>query len=146
MFVNKKSQITLGRAASSPLTSENNYATKSPLVTMGSSTFTPKTALPFRRSPPPSNTPLPRLTALHPKWHPDPISCFATVHFPDAQTDIQTEIWDRRQTCKNTRLRSIDCIATHVIIIIFATFHMYVFTVVCYPITTHQQNERGAIF
>jgi len=36
---------------------------------------------------PPSNTPIPRLTHSRPKWHPDPVSHFATVHF---QTDQQT--------------------------------------------------------
>jgi len=40
---NKKYQSNLGRAASPPLMAENNYATKSPLVTMGYSTFTLKT-------------------------------------------------------------------------------------------------------
>jgi len=30
-----------------------------------------------------------------PKWHSDPISCFATVHFLDTQTDRQTDT--RRQ-------------------------------------------------
>jgi len=48
---NKKSQSNLGRAALPPLMAENNYSTKSPLVTMGCPTFTPKTALPFRRWP-----------------------------------------------------------------------------------------------
>jgi len=43
---NKKSQSNLGRAASPPVTAENNYATKSPLVTMGCPIY-PKTALPF---------------------------------------------------------------------------------------------------
>jgi len=42
---NKKSQSNLGRAASPPLTAENNYATKSPLITLKCHTFTPKTAL-----------------------------------------------------------------------------------------------------
>ena len=65
---NKKSQSNLGRATSPPLMAENNYATKSPLVTMGYLTFTPKTALSPRRSPQPSNTPInqphsPRQTA-----------------------------------------------------------------------------------
>jgi len=35
------------------------------------------------------------------KWHPDPISHFATIHFPDTQTekqiDRQTDRWSRRQ-------------------------------------------------
>jgi len=27
------------------------------------------------------------LTTHHPKWNPDPLSCFATMHFLDRQTD-----------------------------------------------------------
>jgi len=42
--LNKKSQTNMGKAASPSLTAENNYAKKSPLVTMGCPTFTPKTA------------------------------------------------------------------------------------------------------
>jgi len=61
---NKKSQSNLGRAASSPLTSENKNATKSPLVTMGCPTFTPKLPLPLRRCSAPSNTPIPRPTGI----------------------------------------------------------------------------------
>jgi len=49
---NKKSQSNLGRDASPPLTVKNNYAKKSPLVTMGCPTFTPKLPIPLRRSPP----------------------------------------------------------------------------------------------
>ena len=37
----------LGGVASQPLTAENNYATKSPLVTMRRPTFTPKLPIPF---------------------------------------------------------------------------------------------------
>ena len=37
----------LGRAASPPLKAENNYATKSPLVTVGRPKFTPKLPLPL---------------------------------------------------------------------------------------------------
>ena len=37
----------------------------------------------------------------HPKRHPDPNSRFATVHFPDRQTerhtDRQTDTWERWQ-------------------------------------------------
>jgi len=54
-----------------------------------------------------------------PKLHSDPISRFATVYPPDRPTDRQdrqinrqTNRWDWRQVCINTRLRSIDCIAT----------------------------------
>jgi len=58
---NKKSQSNLGRTASPPLTAENDYATKSPLVTMGYAPHLPtKLSLPIRRSPSPSkwsNTP-----------------------------------------------------------------------------------------
>ena len=35
----------------------------------------------------------------HPKWHPDPISRFATVHFPDRHTHRLTE-WARQQVSK----------------------------------------------
>jgi len=44
-----------------------------------------------------------------PKGHPDPISRFPQF---TGRTDRQTDRWARRQTCTNTRLRSIDCIAT----------------------------------
>jgi len=49
---NKKSQSNLRRAALPPLTTENNYATESQLVTVGRLTFTPKPPLSLRRSPP----------------------------------------------------------------------------------------------
>jgi len=42
--MNKKSQNNLGRAASPPLTAENNYATEPPLAAMRYPTFTSKTA------------------------------------------------------------------------------------------------------
>jgi len=48
----KKSQSNLGRVASPDLTAEVNYATKSPVITIGYSTFTLKIAHFFRRSPP----------------------------------------------------------------------------------------------
>ena len=80
---NKKSQSNLGRAVSPPLTAENNYATKSPLVTMGCLTFTPKSPPHLIDYTKPSTDPTQR-----PKRHPDPISRFATVHRPsDRQTD-----------------------------------------------------------
>ena len=41
-ITNKKFQSNFGRAASPPLMAENNYATKSPLVTMGRPKFTPE--------------------------------------------------------------------------------------------------------
>ena len=50
----------LGRAALPPLMAKNNYVTKSPLVTTGCPTFTPpKLPLSLRRSPQPSNVPIP---------------------------------------------------------------------------------------
>jgi len=55
----------------------HNDATKSPLVTMDAANSPPKLPLPLRRSPPKSNTPHP---TQHPKRHPHPISCFATIH------------------------------------------------------------------
>jgi len=57
------SPMTFGKSASL----SRNYATKSPLVsplvTTGRPKFTPKTA-PLQRSPPLSNTPIPRPTQL----------------------------------------------------------------------------------
>jgi len=49
----------------------------------------------------------------HPKRHPDPIIRFFTIHPLDTRTqtegdtDTPTDRWDMRQTCSNTRLRSI---------------------------------------
>jgi len=84
------------------LMAENNYATKSTVITMGCPTFTlpqtapsPSTVTTLIKYTPPLTDP-----THHPKRHPDPISHFATVHFPDAQTNR----WDRRQTCENTPL------------------------------------------
>ena len=54
----------LGRPASPPLTAENNYATKSPLVTMGCPYLPSKLPFPLRLSPPPSYTPISRSTPL----------------------------------------------------------------------------------
>ena len=54
---NKKSLSNLGRAASPPLTVENNYATKSPLVTMGCPHSPPKLPFALRRSLDPSKDP-----------------------------------------------------------------------------------------
>ena len=53
-------QCNLGRAASPPLTAENNYATKSPLGQWDALRSPQKLPLSFRRSPPPCNTPIPR--------------------------------------------------------------------------------------
>jgi len=88
---NKKSQSNLGRAASPPLTAQNNYTTKSPLVIMGCPTFTPETAPSLRRSPP-------YLIGLHPSFdrpthHLNQPFCHST---PSGQTDRPTdELGDR---------------------------------------------------
>ena len=81
------SQSNLGRATSPPLMQ------RIPLVTMGCSTFTPITAPSPLTVSTPSNTPIHRLTPLthHPKWYPDPISRFATVHPPDGPADRSTD-------------------------------------------------------
>jgi len=70
----------------------HNYATKSPLVTMGCPKFTHKTAT----SPSAIITPIWYTHSStdpthHPKRHPDPFSHFATVYFPDWQTDQPTD-------------------------------------------------------
>jgi len=63
------------------------YARKSPLVTMGRPHSPPKLPLPFD-----DLHPYPSSDATHhPKRHPDPVSRFATVHFPDRPTDRQTD-------------------------------------------------------
>jgi len=104
----------------------HNYATKSPLVTMGRPKFTPKTALPLRRWLPhwythPSTDP-----THHPKWHLDPISRFATVHFPDRQTDRltdrQTNRWARWQVCNMSTYALIKS-DTLIILLISITYH-----------------------
>ena len=92
-------QSNLERAASPPLTVENNYATKSRLVTIGCPIYTPfpkiTAASPSTISTP-SNTPILDNPTHHAKRHPDPISRFATVHPPDRQTDGPTHwIGDR---------------------------------------------------
>jgi len=83
--VSKKSQSNLGRSASlHPYTEESSYATKFPLVTMGRPTFIPN-CLFLRQSPPPSNTPIPRLTPL---TTPNGIQILSAVlHTLDRQTD-----------------------------------------------------------
>ena len=55
----RKQEIPMqfGKSRVATLTAENNYATKSPHLP-------PKLPLPFRRSPPPSNTPISRPTPL----------------------------------------------------------------------------------
>ena len=63
IFDNKKSQSNLGRAASPPLTAENNYATRSlQLLQWDVPHLPPKLQFPLRRYPPPFNTSIPRLT------------------------------------------------------------------------------------
>jgi len=81
---------------------ENNNATKSPLVTMG---------CPHLHSKLPLIHPLPT-----PLFTPNGIQIQPAV-FPQFthRTDQQTDRWDRRQVCSNTRQRSIDCIATRLI-------------------------------
>ena len=111
---NEKSQSNLGRAASPPLTVENNYATKSALVTIRCLTFTHKNAPSLRRSY--HDTPFLRPTAL---TTPNGIQIQSAV-FPqfihrtdrptDRQAGRQTNRWDRRQVFSNSRLRCIDCI------------------------------------
>jgi len=83
-----------------------NFATKSPLVTMGRPKFTPKTA----PSPSMITTKIQYTHSStdpshHPKRHPDPISRFATAHFcwpKDRPTDGQVECsvqWELRWLC-----------------------------------------------
>jgi len=66
----------------------HNYATKSPLITMGHHEFTPKIAHSLGRSPPiyihSSTDP-----THHPKRHSDPTSRFSTIHPLDRQTDSE---------------------------------------------------------
>jgi len=64
----------------------------------------PKTSLPFRKPGPHRIHLYPSTDSTHhPKWHPDPISRFATVHTAnkptDRQTDRQTDKWDWLQVC-----------------------------------------------
>jgi len=72
--------------------SSHNYTTKSPFITMKCPKFIPKygpypSMITTVSSNPPSTDP-----TYHPKWHPDPITRFATIHFPDRQTD-RWDIW-----------------------------------------------------
>jgi len=123
----------LGRAASPALKAENNYATNSPLVSMGCYTYTPKTtpsqALALwlngppckwsgvewttpspSTSPPSSNTPIPRLTPLTTsngiQIQSAIFSQFThrTNQNTERKTNRQTDSWARRQLCSNTRL------------------------------------------
>jgi len=97
---------------------KNNYATKSPLVAMGCPTFTPKAVPSLRQSPPASNTPIHQPTPLA---TPNGVQIQSATILPldrqtDRETNKQTDRWDRRQVCSNTSLRSMDCIATRLII------------------------------
>ena len=70
----------------------HNYATKSPLVTMGRPKFIPKTANSHLTITTPSIYTRSSTEPIHrPKRHPGPISRFATVHFwTDRLTDRST--------------------------------------------------------
>jgi len=84
----------------------HNYASKSQLVTMGRCKFTRKLPLSLRRSPPHLIHPSLDRPTRHPKRHPDPLSRFATIYFPDGQTDrptdTETDRWERRQVSKKS--------------------------------------------
>jgi len=85
IWLHKSSQSNLGRAYRSCTTTQ-----QSPHWLQWDAPSSPsKLHLPLRRSPPLSNTSIPRPTPLT-KRHPDPLSRFATVHFPDQQTDRPT--------------------------------------------------------
>jgi len=70
----------------------------------------PKLSLPLRRSPP--HLLHPCLNRPHSPSHIDDTQIQSAV-LP--QYTFRTDRWDRRQTCKNTRLWSIDCIATRLL-------------------------------
>ena len=95
---------SFGKAASPPVAEENDYATKSPLVTMGCPTFTTKTASSLRRSPPASNTPFPRptpLTTSNGIW----IQLVVLTQYTfrtNQPTDKPIDRWSRQQTNKFT--------------------------------------------
>ena len=87
----------MGRAVSPPLTAENNYATKSPLVTMGCLTFTPTLPLPSTIFTP-SNTPIPR---------PTPLTTPKGIQIQSAILPQYTLHTDWRQVCTKSHLRLI---------------------------------------
>jgi len=62
--LNRKSRSKLGRAASPPLTAENNYATKSQLLQRDASRLPPKLSLFPSTISTPSNTPISQTTSL----------------------------------------------------------------------------------
>jgi len=79
----------------------HNQASKSPLVTMGCPTFTPKTA-PYRStSPLPSNTPIPRPIPLNSpngiRMQSALLPQYSFQIDQQADTDKQTSRWDRRK-------------------------------------------------
>jgi len=86
----------MGKTASPLLTAEHNYAPKSPLVTMGCPTFTPKLPFPSTISTP-SNTPILRLPKTASRSN-QPF-CHSTP------SSTPTDKWARRQVCTMTRLR-----------------------------------------
>jgi len=92
--INKKSRSNLGTAVSTPLTAENNYATKSPLITMGCPTFNylhPNLIHPSLVRPhSPSQT---GSRCNQPFFHNSPIIK------NNRQTDRLTNRWARRQLC-----------------------------------------------
>jgi len=76
---------------------------KVPVVTMGRPQFHPKTSLSLRRSPPLSNTPIPRPTPLTipTTSGSDQPFCHSTLSGQtDRQTHRQTDRWARRQVSK----------------------------------------------
>jgi len=75
------------------------------LVTSGNGNSPAKLPIPLMMTTPSKNTYLLTDPTHHPKRHPDPISCFATILFLDHQTNTHTHRqthrltirWDRRQ-------------------------------------------------
>jgi len=83
---NKKFQGYLGRAASPTITAENKTTPQTPrCLQWDAPLLPPKLPLIF------DDHPLSTDPTHHAKRHPDPISRFATEHFPDTHTDQQTD-------------------------------------------------------
>jgi len=83
-------------------TPNDNYATKSPLVTMGRPKFTPKTAISPSITTTPSNAPIPRPTPL---TIPNGIRIHSAIlpqytFRTDRPSDTQTDRWAKRQVRK----------------------------------------------
>jgi len=74
-----KSHSNLGGTASPPLTAENNYVTKSPLVTMRCPTFTPSTIF------------TPSIYILIPRLTPHNIEMAVLSQYTSGQTDRLTD-------------------------------------------------------